>query len=160
MDAGRFRHDLYYRLHVIPVKMPALRERAEDIELLSEYFLDKHNKKFDKTFDGFDAPALSFLENQSWAGTVRELENMIKNAVALNNGSEINADMFTLIQSTTIKGPNTSDINLSLEEIERNAIENAIQLCNGSIPRAAALLKVSQSTLYRKKAQRVALLRE
>jgi len=178
VKAGRFREDLYYRLHVIPIAMPALRERGDDIMLIAEQFLRRFSREETKAYEGFSAPAESVLRQYSWPGNVRELQNVVRNIVVLHQGGIIDVkhlppplDSFSAIvkasmHKTLAKAPRKrksskthsssllatclSDIR-PLAEIERIFIENAIELCEGNIPKAAAMLELSPSTLYRKK---------
>src|SRR5207302_74926 len=86
---GRFREDLYYRLSVIPIQVPALRERREDIPLLARHFLERFRKTMEKPIDAISPEAMSKLEAYDWPGNVRELENTMERAVALETGKEI-----------------------------------------------------------------------
>src|SRR5438874_12395361 len=88
---GRFREDLYYRLSVIPILVPALRERREDIRLLARHFLERFRKTMEKPIEGISPEAMSKLEVYDWPGNVRELENTMERAVALETGEEISA---------------------------------------------------------------------
>ena len=160
--AGRFREDLYYRLHVVPVHLPPLRERGEDVVLLAEAFLARSTAEEGKGFTGFSPDALALLRAHPWPGNVRELENAIRTAVVLHEAEEVTAAMLPL----TVHGgvaPASTKPELAprpadparrirpLAEVEREAIEEAIRLCAGNVPRAAAFLGVSPSTLYRKR---------
>ena len=158
--AGRFREDLYYRLHVVPVALPPLRERGEDVILLAEAFLARSAGEEGKRFCRFAPDALALLRGHRWPGNVRELENAIRTAVVLHDGEEVTAAMLPV----TVHGGMTSQPSLAaprtadparrirpLAEVEREAIEDAIRLCDGNIPKAAAFLGVSPSTLYRKR---------
>lgn len=168
--AGRFREDLYYRLHVIPVELPSLRERGEDILELAEYFLQIYSREENKHFSGFSEDVINIFMAFDWPGNVRQLQNIIRNIVVLHNDDRVLPEYLPAplnsfvnsdepgIQKTTSDNikktpPASSSDILSLEEVERNAIEQAIKYCNGNIPMAAALLKVSPSTIYRKKSR-------
>jgi DNA-binding NtrC family response regulator len=89
--AGRFREDLFYRLHVFPVRLPALRERLEDVPLLAAHFLEKHARAFRRTVSGFEPDALRVLAGYAWPGNVRELENAVERAVAVTRGERVAA---------------------------------------------------------------------
>ena len=91
---GKFREDLFYRLNVIPVEMPPLRDRAEDIPLIAEHFLAKYTREMSKAIDGFSPEALAALRAYPWPGNVRELENVVERAVALE--SERRVELATL----------------------------------------------------------------
>ncbi len=166
---GRFREDLYYRLHVIPIQMPPLRERGEDILELAGHFLNNFSQEEGKSFEGFSDEVMTVLLNYGWPGNVRQLQNIIRNIVVLHNDDQVklqhlptpldklyDADSIPRLsgsmQTAAVKPPDTDSATiLPLEEVERIAIEQAIDFCDGNIPMAAALLKVSPSTIYRKK---------
>lgn len=161
---GRFREDLYYRLHVIPIAMPPLRERGEDTVLIAEAFLARFAAEERKDFRGFTAEAKQALLAHAWPGNVRELENAIRTAVVLNDGDLLDASMLPapLLRSGRAQPaalarprdpqPDAAQLIRPLAEIEREAIERAITLCGGNIAKAAAHLGVSPSTIYRKRA--------
>lgn len=164
--SGRFREDLFYRLHVIPVTLPPLRERDGDILLIAETFLRQFAKEEKKGFRRFSAGAAEAMHAYRWPGNIRELQNIVRSITVLYDGEEVTAEM--LPPSFGARGPQQpvaaelgpgagpagwtgeGDIR-PLEEIERGAIEAAIAICGGNIARAASLLGVSPSTIYRKK---------
>ncbi len=167
--AGNFREDLYYRLNVLPLHLPPLRDRGDDIELLATHFLRIYSEEEHKHFDGFSAPVLNLFRCYAWPGNVRQLQNIVRNVVVLNNGDCIDVEGLpapfnqaqTLqpdapaLQSSLSKTPKAhvggiNDIR-PLAVVEREAIEQAIEACEGNIPKAAAMLDVSPSTIYRKK---------
>lgn len=169
VQQGKLREDLYYRLHVIPIALPALRERGADILLLAENFLSRFAAEEGKQFDGFSRDAEEWLVAQAWAGNVRELENLIRQIVVLNTGGEVNRQMFPAIAAHTpppqpVNLPHTTDTPHStpppIEDIgveplwmtEKKAIERAIALCRGNIVAAAKQLQINPSTIYRRKA--------
>jgi two-component system repressor protein LuxO len=158
--AGRFREDLYYRLHVVPVQLPPLRERGEDVVLLAEAFLARCAAEESKRFVRFAPEALALLRAHRWPGNVRELENAIRTAVVLHDGEEVGAAMLPMTVQAAGAAPPGGPAGRAadparrirpLAELEREAIEEAIRLCAGNIPKAAAFLGVSPSTLYRKR---------
>jgi len=169
VKAGRFREDLYYRLNVIPIILPALRDRDNDINQIARHFLTIFNKEEDKDFEYFDTNVERYFLNYSWPGNVRQLQNVIRNIVVLNKGKCITYDMLPTeikenIKNTYITQQQTNDSQAQFEVasrsmhdiqplwlIEKEAITNAIDLCDGNIPKAAAMLDVSASTIYRKK---------
>lgn len=155
ISRGRFRDDLYYRLHVVPIAMPPLRGRADDILDLADYFLHLYAKEENKPFKKFSAAAEDFMVRYPWPGNVRELQNIIRYSIVLYNGVEIEADMLAS-QLKTIPGhmlslPPSPAAMQPLWLVEKQAIEQAIAACGGNIPKAAALLEISPSTIYRKK---------
>ena len=103
VDEGRFQDDLFYRLHVIPIVVPPLRERAEDIPMLVEYFADKHATRSGKPIDGLEDGVVSSLQQYHWPGNVRELENTIERAVVLTTGPTITRDAVT-VDATRARG--------------------------------------------------------
>ena len=168
--AGNFREDLFYRLHVIPITMPPLRDREKDVLEIAKYALEQFSSEESKTFKGFTPEAEYLLTHYDWPGNVRQLQNVLRNAVVLNNGEAISDDMLRaplggdVPLNTPIppSPPQQSPMDsMATEETpppvhplwvtERNAIEAAIAQCDGNIPKAAALLEVSPSTIYRKK---------
>lgn len=149
---GRFRHDLYYRLHVVPVVMPSLRGRRDDILDLADYYLHLTAGEENKRFTGFTPEAEHFLTHYDWPGNVRELQNMIRSLVVLHAGPVVELSMLRPpLQTAGASGTAVMGTPLPLWQVERDAIEQAITLCGGNIPRAAALLEISPSTIYRKK---------
>ncbi len=171
--AGRFREDLFYRLHVIPICLPPLREREGDALELAEAFLKRHALEEKKSFTGFSAAAREMLASYPWPGNVRQLENAIRNIVVLHDGPEVRPEMLPPLPGLKplpataaapppqpaaapcapgLKEPDLKDNVLRpLWMQEREIIERAIALCDGNIPRAAARLDVSPSTIYRKR---------
>lgn len=161
--AGRFREDLYYRLNVIPIALPPLRERGGDVGLLALHFLKSFAKEEGKRFAGFDDEAAMRLERHPWPGNVRELENVVRNVAVLNDAETATAAMLPPLMEGAAPVRNIAAIRpaampaegeaaiLPLADVERRAIEQAIALCGGNIPKAAAMLDVAPSTIYRKK---------
>jgi DNA-binding NtrC family response regulator len=168
--AGRFREDLYYRLHVIPIEMPPLCDRAGDVILLAETFLQRFAKEERKKFKGFTAESQDRLLAYDWPGNVRELENAVQQITVLHHGDAVTLEMLpsTVCESGLKmldrqqakpggdKIEEAAAVQQPLWKIERDAIEKAIAACGGSIPKAAALLEVSPSTIYRKRESWVA----
>ena len=144
---GQFREDLYYRLNVVTIELPPLRERKEDIPLLAQHFLKKFAMENQKEVTGFSPEATDFLLKYEWPGNVRELENAIERAVILAKSPYIeSADLpqesLTLAQSV-LSGKN-------LEEIEKGHIINVIDETGGNYSKAARILGISRATLYNK----------
>ena len=160
---GRFREDLFYRLYVIPVQMPPLRERDDDVLLLAQHFLQDFAHQDGKKFSRFSPEAEDALLAYGWPGNVRELQNVIRNVVVLNDGETVEAPMLPagIARSGTAgparvpsAAPPAQGSILPLDDVIDRAIANAIALNEGSIPRAAAALKVSPSTIYRRRQAR------
>lgn len=190
VQAGNFREDLYYRLNVVPLHLPPLRERGDDILLLATHFLKAYAQEDNKPFERFSAEVESALLRYTWPGNVRQLQNVIRNIVVLHNDilvqhkhlpppldsviehpDVIQKTVASIVQANTqsaavppqtisaavaqpsLAQPSTSQPTeiRPLAVVEREAIEQAIAFCDGNIPKAAALLDVSPSTIYRKK---------
>ena len=192
--AGRFREDLYYRLHVVPIAMPPLRERGDDVLEIAETLLKRFANEEGKSLSRFSEEVLRRLRAYSWPGNVRQLENVLRNAVVLNEGSEVTIDMLpdaitpglvpgngsltsadnvAHLNGSTYRHPTLNGhvsavepdnsiadvgeaalrdlVGSTLADVEREFIEMTIRECDGSIPRAARILDVSPSTLYRKR---------
>jgi two-component system repressor protein LuxO len=154
---GRFREDLYYRLHVVPVRLPPLRERGEDVIAIAEALLARSAAEEGKRFRGFAPEAAAALLAHRWPGNVRELENAIRTAVVLHDGEWVEPAMLPLDAEAPRPAPARVPAEPGrrirpLAEVEREAIEEAVAACGGNIPRAAAWLGISPSTLYRKRA--------
>ncbi len=149
VEEGRFRSDLFYRLRVVSVELPPLRERREDIPVLATYFLNTRNKNSNIT--GFEPDALEQLATHRWDGNVRELQNTIEAAVALARGPRLTAaDLRLLPQRGGQRVSEPEDIPLSFSSYEKACITHAIRSANGDIRQAASILGVGRSTLYRK----------
>ena len=145
--SGQFREDLYYRLNVVNIELPALRERREDILLLSRHFLKKFALENQKGISGFSREVNDFLLKYQWPGNVRELENTIERAVILAKGRYIGID--SLLQRASALG--TSAIpGTSLKEVERNHIMGILYQTSGNYTEAARILGISRATLYHK----------
>jgi len=154
---GKFREDLLYRLNVITLAIPPLKERKEDIPLLVENFLDK--KLRSKVRKGIDKSALEMLMNYDWPGNVRELENVLESAVILSSGDTIHVEDIILPKSSgvskvdTSKTSNYGEQELSLKEVERIHIMQVMKKVNNDKKVAAKILGISLKTLYTKIAQ-------
>jgi len=167
VQAGRFREDLYYRLHVVPCAMPPLRERDDDILLVARHFLTEYSKEERKAFDDFDAGAVERLRRYPWPGNIRELQNLLRNVVLFNQGTIVTEAMLARLDTAAVIRPVPDSPVASLQRaervpagtirplwmIEKKAIEEALALCNGNVPRAAALLEINPSTIYRRKSE-------
>ncbi len=148
MEKGTFRNDLFYRLNVIPLIIPPLRERSEDIPLLAARFLDECAHKMGKTFQGFSDEALQTLMDHSWPGNVRELENAIERSVVLAKGELITlSDLPANLKETREE---RSEMKLSLYENERLYILKTLAECNWNKKLTASVLGINRSSLYSK----------
>lgn len=181
VEEGNFREDLYYRVHVIPLHLPPLREREGDVVEIARHLLRIDAAREGKQFEGFTAEAENLLLRYPWPGNVRQLQNVILNAVVLNDGPLVAAEMLPppvntygslqgQITRATVAAPTDrvgATVNTTIRTgaaragaesairplwlVEKEAIEAAIAACDGNIPRAAAALGISASTIYRKK---------
>ncbi|KZX55127.1 sigma-54-dependent Fis family transcriptional regulator [Halioglobus sp. HI00S01] len=175
---GRFREDLFYRLHVVPVRLPPLRERDDDVLLIARCFLSVFSERENKVFRGFSEKAEEAIRHYAWPGNVRQLQNAMHQLVVLNNGDRVEHSMLphevtsgqlevesSVLSAVAIKPRANASASDNLHEAdhvarreqieplwltEKNAIESAIDVCSGNINQAAGLLEVSPSTIYRK----------
>jgi len=173
---GRFREDLYYRLYVVPINMPALSKRGGDVLEIAKHFLNVFSSEEGKQFKDFSADARERLLEHSWPGNVRELGNVIQSIVVLNDYEELSADMLEPMlgavpvrrpelasanpQQTTSPAQDSTEVSTApyppnrgiepLAVVERRVIEQAIALSGGRVRKAAKALEVNPSTLYRK----------
>ncbi|GMG86822.1 sigma 54-interacting transcriptional regulator [Biformimicrobium ophioploci] len=177
VSRGEFREDLYYRLNVVMFDLPPLRKRAGDVEFLARHFLRAYSEAWNKDFVNFDEDALERMRDYPWPGNVRQLENILKGVIALNYGPVVTAAMLEGPMNEAMKyqqrpaaqlgmGASLANMQQRLRKngrrrgdqevqplwwVERETIEHAIKLCGGNIIKAAGLLEVSPSTIYRKR---------
>jgi two-component system response regulator HydG len=145
---GRFRSDLYYRLNVLPVKLPSLRERRSDVPALVQYFIMRHSSP-DEVILGVAPEAMERLMEYNWPGNVRELENCIQCALAVTSGPMLTlADLPAEVRYSKSDADNRKYTHL--EQLERQAIIDALQTTAGHRVRAAEMLGISKTTMYRK----------
>jgi two-component system repressor protein LuxO len=156
---GRLREDLFYRLYVVPLELPPLRDRGEDILLIARRFLAEFSRQEHKAFTGFSPEAEARLIGYGWPGNVRQLQNVVRNAVVLNEGAVLTETMLPPLPglatpasapAASLPPPPGTPIR-RLADVERDYIEHAIRLCDGNILVAAKKLGISASTIYRKK---------
>ncbi|GGI67137.1 sigma-54-dependent transcriptional regulator [Shewanella gelidii] len=195
VKAGRFREDLFYRLHVIPIELPPLRMRGKDILLLAKRLLKEYNREEGKSFARYSEEAIQSLLRYNWPGNVRQLQNVVRQAVVLGSGQQIELSMLpqlidsnhqpsgsrvanepscdkqplpqieAVVAATDATNKSLIGDELSFSETalapdghiqplwlsEKQTIEAAIAQCDGNVPKAAALLDISASTIYRKR---------
>jgi len=176
VEAGNFREDLYYRLHVVPIHLPPLRDRNGDVVEIARHFLSAYAAEEGKAFSSFSPEAEQIVGQYNWPGNIRQLQNVIRNIVVLNEGDVVTADMLPpplnapeLVAKSGAAGESAARISgdaalaasavmtnsdgdiVPLWKVERDVIERAIDACDGNIPKAAAKLGISPSTIYRKK---------
>ncbi len=164
---ANFREDLFYRLYVVPIHMPPLRDRGDDITDIALGLLNRYATEEGKQFTGFATDAEHALRHYAWPGNIRQLQNVIRHAVVMHESGTITARMLpaTLLHTrqqaangtangfpSEVRPDKTSTVIRPLAEVEREVIEQAIALYGGNIARAATALGVSPSTIYRKKA--------
>ena len=147
---GLFREDLYYRLNVVSVEMPPLRERKEDIIALAEFFIRRFSGELKKKIDGMHPDAAKMLVRYNWPGNIRELENAIERAVLLTEVSSLGPDDLRLGEVVSTGGEQQSvpfvripPTGIALEEIERQALVEALKMSNWVQKDAAELLSIS-----------------
>ncbi|NOZ42390.1 MAG: sigma-54-dependent Fis family transcriptional regulator [Alphaproteobacteria bacterium] len=166
---GEFREDLYYRLNVIPIEMPSLRERGQDKIEIARNFLRRFSGEEGKNFKNFSPEVVGIIQKYHWPGNVRQLQNIIRNIVVLNDSEQVEREMLprefishlpdnedygdlATTPDTAVTAdsrPHSEDIR-PLWQTEKAAVEQAIERCGGNIARAAACLEVNPSTIYRK----------
>lgn len=153
VKAGRFREDLYYRLNVVEIHLPSLKERQEDIPLLADHFLNKYRKELNKNVKGIDNDAMRALLAHEWKGEVRELENVIERAVIFCRGDFISVDDLppTFVPNRELlSGDFSGSLEDSVRRFEKDFILKALKENEYNKEKTAELLKVGLSTLYRK----------
>jgi DNA-binding NtrC family response regulator len=149
VEAGRFRSDLFYRLNVVTVDIPPLREHTEDIPLLAHHFLAKYGAKYGKSVQGIGADALARLRVYAWPGNIRELENVLERAVIMVDGTELRAAH--LPRLTPDDSRESLDTGLiSISEMEKNLIAKTLRATGGHRGKAAEALEISPVSLWRK----------
>lgn len=165
---GTFREDLFYRLSVIPIKIPSLKDRIGDVPILMDYFLNIKSNKLKKEIPSISKDLYKKMISYCWPGNVRELENCVENIVNLNGETTYEIDFDEcicmtkdnlgnlIVQDTDNKNSNNTCTNkeneeiISLKDLERQAIQKSISLCEGNISKAASKLGISRNTLYKK----------
>ena len=145
----KFQEDLYYRLNVIPIEIPPLRERRDDIPVLMEHFVEKHRQRTGKRIDGVDAGVAEALQRYDWPGNVRELENTIERAVVLTTGPILTTASVSMVGATAAPSPGLPSLRLhqNLEWVERETIRRALEQSGGIKKDAAELMGISQRAL-------------
>jgi len=151
VENGNFREDLYYRINIVPIKLPPLRERREDIPLITDFFIQHFNKIYKRDVQGITREALSILLQYNWPGNIRELENTIEYAFVLCDCRLIETDLLpSKIKKYNLQDEDFSGIPLSLKEIEKKAITAALERNNFKKLATARELNIDKNTLRRK----------
>ncbi|MDO8141046.1 MAG: sigma-54 dependent transcriptional regulator [Candidatus Brocadiales bacterium] len=145
---GLFREDLFYRLNVFPIVIPPLRERAEDIPILAEHFINKITRKNGSRVKGITEEALSYLKKYNWPGNVRELENTIERAIILSNEEYLTPSCFPSYLQTIQHPAQSSPLDKLVEDIEKNFIVDALQKSGWVQTKAAKLLGITERSLW------------
>jgi two-component system response regulator AtoC len=146
---GAFRSDLFYRLNVLPIRMPSLREHAEDVPALVGFFVDTFNTEFKKRIAGVSAPALALLKSYGWPGNVRELRNVVERAMLLAEGNRLEVKDFGALKSGLAAG-DAFDLppgGVDLEELEKDLVVQALRRAGGNQTKAAALLGLNRDQI-------------
>lgn len=166
VQQGELSEDLYYRLNILPISMPPLRQRGEDIDLLANFFLKQFAKQNQKSFTSFNGNALALMRDYHWPGNIRELQNIVKSVVLLSQDTKVVTqrmlpkDLFKFGSNAANQNNTDSYANgglftghevIPIRDLEMMAIEHALAVCNGNVQEAALRLKISPATLYRKK---------
>ncbi len=153
---GTFREDLFYRLNVIPMPVPSLAERPEDVPLLAQHFLVRYSDKNRKDFQGITSAAMDALQAYGWPGNVRELENAMERAVVLCRNERIGIeDLPPAVRDARVTSSQQLcfDVGTPLKTVERRMIEETLKLCNGDKALAASLMGITARTIYRREAE-------
>ena len=145
VEAGSFRPDLFYRLNVVSINLPPLRERRDDVPLLLDHFLHKFSRSMNRPLPEISPEALKLLLNYEWPGNVRELENAVERALVIRRGSRIEASdfPFQMAEPARVNGR-------SLDEVERAHVEHVVKETGGNLSQAARILHIDRTTLYNK----------
>ena len=152
VEAGRFREDLFYRLNIMEIHIPPLRDRPEDIPLLADHFIKRHNPELKKSFSGIDEDAVRVLMSLPWKGNVRELDNVIEHTMILAEGERIALKDLpgSIVASARQNAPFTFNLKDALRQFEKQHILRALEQTKQDRKEAAKLLDISLSSLYRK----------
>jgi DNA-binding NtrC family response regulator len=149
VSAGQFREDLFYRLNVVPIQLPSLRERAEDIPLLVRSFIEKASRQMGKVVSGVTPEDMAHLRQRAWPGNIRELQNAVERAVVLAHGEELTVDDLALDENTAPPPP-AGEADASLSEIEKVHIARVLDHNDWNISLSARILGIDRATLYNK----------
>jgi DNA-binding NtrC family response regulator len=147
VDTSQFRSDLYYRLNVVNINLPPLRERKDDVPLLAEHFMEKYNLEFAKKFNRIEHKAMELMLSYQWPGNVRELENVIERAIVIDHGPEIMARNLPFFERAQ---PVPGEPPRALEEVEKAHIGKMLEIHNWNVSKAAKVLDIDRTTLHKK----------
>jgi DNA-binding NtrC family response regulator len=146
VEEGKFRPDLYYRLNVFSIDLPALRQRREDIPLLVEHFVAKFALSMNKRINRVSSEAMALLQKHDWPGNVRELENAVERAMVVSREPEITADDLSIPKNGSVDAPDGA----SLQDVEKDYILRVVDECEGNQTKAAKILGIDRVTLHNK----------
>ena len=149
----RFREDLFFRIKGVTIRIPALRERREDIPLLVYYFLQQASERYNKPIEGVKPETQQLLMSYSWPGNVRQLKNVIENMVVLSSDPLLGPDSLPREirpASAELTGGMNNLVGISIEQAEKELIRNTLKMVNGNREQAAQILGIGERTLYRK----------
>lgn len=163
VQEGRFREDLFYRLHVIPIELPPLRERGDDVIEIAQTFFQSFSEQEKRPFQGLADDAIAALRRHPWPGNVRELQNVVRHTIVMHQEAVIDAEMLDALEQKAVTPrlvqkpiqalralDRLADQIRPLSEIERETIERALGLCEGDVRKAAVFLEIAPATIYRK----------
>ena len=146
---GNFRSDLFYRLNVLPIRLPSLRDHAEDVPSLVEYYIDMFNTEFKKRISGLSPAAASLLKTYGWPGNVRELRNVVERAMLLSESNKLEPKDFGVLKAGAGAGDpfELPEAGINLEELERSLVVQALKRAGGNQTKAAALLGLNRDQI-------------
>ena len=147
---GRFREDLYYRLNVVPIVLPPLRTRADDVPALVHYFVDAYNREFKKRVRGVSDDAMRKLKTYGWPGNIRELRNAVERAMLLSEGDRLTADQFPVVSKAAApltEGVELPAAGIELEQLERSLVVQALERSGWNQTKAASLLGLNRDQI-------------
>ncbi|NMC69117.1 MAG: sigma-54-dependent Fis family transcriptional regulator [Myxococcales bacterium] len=154
---GTFREDLFYRLNVVSIRLPPLRERVEDIPALCAHFIERFNERLGRRIEGFEPEAMAALRRHHWPGNVRELENLVERCVLFSDGPRIGlADLPETVRGAASASPDAvaadplalkTQVKAAAERVERDLIDRALRVTDHNVTRAAKLLRISRKSL-------------
>ncbi len=155
IEQNRFREDLYYRLAVIPLNLPPLRERKEDIVIFVDHFIQKFNLRYKKNVTELAPSVLQMFQESPWKGNIRELENVIERAVLLTEGNTMSLNYLCtntapFMEEDNQPGKTSISLRKAVEKAESRTIVQALEITNGNRSKAAKLLGIGRRTLYDK----------
>ena len=150
VEEGTFRQDLLYRINTVEIKLPALRDRKEDLGMLARHFIEKYSKKYRKEIKTIEEEAIEKLKSYSWPGNIRELEHAVERAIIMSEHEALQPGDFFFLNIQQSSDNDISTHTLNLDEVERSLIKRAIDIHEGNISKAAKDLGLTRASLYRR----------